>query len=67
MADDTMKILQWPDQVAKLCITVCEPICAQSDYTIAIDIFDKPVASITVRGNTKFYACPDTAKPPALK
>ena len=67
MADYTLKLLQWPEQVAKLCISVCDPICAQSDYTIAIEVFDKPVATITVRGNTKFYNCPDAVKPPVLK
>lgn len=40
-----------------LCIKVCEPICARSDYTVGIDIFDRPVASITVRGQTKFFNC----------
>jgi len=40
-----------------LCIKVCEPICAQSDYTIGIDIFDRPVASIRVKGQTRFFNC----------
>jgi hypothetical protein len=43
----------------KLCVSVCEPICAQSDYTIGIDIFDRPVASITVRGTTRLFNCSD--------
>jgi hypothetical protein len=43
----------------KLCVSVCEPICAQSEYTIGIDIFDRPVASITVRGMTKLFNCSD--------
>jgi hypothetical protein len=43
----------------KLCISVCEPICAQSEYTIGIDVFDRPVASITVRGTTKLFNCSD--------
>ena len=43
----------------KLCVSVCEPICAQSEYTIGIDIFDRPVASITVRGMTRLFNCSD--------
>jgi hypothetical protein len=43
--------------VIPLCIRVCEPICARSDYTIGITIFDRPVASITVRGTTRVFNC----------
>jgi hypothetical protein len=43
-----------------LCITLCEPICARSDYTIGINVFDNPFASIHVRGTTRFEACRDT-------
>jgi len=39
------------------CIKVCEPICARSDYTVAISIFDNPFASITVRGTTRLFNC----------
>jgi hypothetical protein len=68
---NVIRIIQWPEQSAalvhgfdpakpvKLCVSVCEPICAQSEYTIAIDIFDRPVASITVRGTTKLFNCSD--------
>ena len=40
-----------------VCIKLCEPICAKSDYTIGINIFDNPFASITVRGMTKLANC----------
>ena len=40
-----------------VCIKLCEPICAKSDYTIGINIFDNPFASITVRGMTKLFNC----------
>ncbi len=43
-----------------LCIKLCEPICARSDYTIGINVFDNPVASINVRGTTRLEACRDT-------
>ena len=40
-----------------LCISLCEPICAESSYTIGITIFDRPVISITIRGRTRLSAC----------
>ena len=46
-----------------LCIKLCEPICAKSDYTIGINIFDNPFASITVRGMTKLLNCREEPPP----
>ena len=40
-----------------VCIQLCEPICAKSDYTIGIDIFDRPVVAINIRGLTRFFNC----------
>ncbi len=40
-----------------LCIKLCEPLCARSEYNIGITIFDRPVASITIRGTTRLFAC----------
>ncbi len=40
-----------------ICIKVCEPICARSEYVIGIQIFDRPVATITVSGKTTFFNC----------
>lgn len=40
-----------------LCLSLCEPICARSDYRIDITLFDRPVVSITVRGMTRLYNC----------
>jgi hypothetical protein len=40
-----------------LCIKVCDPICVSSEYVIGIEIFDRPFASITVRGQTKIFTC----------
>jgi hypothetical protein len=40
-----------------VCIQLCEPICAQSDYQIGIVIFDRPVATITIRGLTRLFNC----------
>jgi hypothetical protein len=40
-----------------ICIKLCEPICARSDYTIGVSIFDNPVASISIRGMTRIHNC----------
>jgi hypothetical protein len=47
-----------------LCISICEPICAKSDYTISFDIFDQPVGRILVRGITRLFNCADEPKQP---
>jgi hypothetical protein len=49
--------------VIPLCIKVCEPICAESNYTIAIDVFDRPVAAITIKGLTRLFNCGDEKRP----
>lgn len=40
-----------------LCIKLCEPICARSDYSIGITLFDRPIVSITIRGTTRLFNC----------
>jgi hypothetical protein len=40
-----------------VCISLCEPICARSDYTVGIQIFGNPFASIDVRGTTRLGPC----------
>lgn len=40
-----------------VCLSVCEPICVSSDYRVQISIFDRPVASITIRGRTILSPC----------
>jgi len=73
MADDNVRIEAWPKEPLAahmsvmlqglepipVCIKLCEPICVKSEYTIAIDIFDRPVGVITLRGTTKLFACPE--------
>jgi len=44
-------------QVIPVCIKLCEPICVESEYKIAIDIFDRPVASIAISGMTRLFNC----------
>ncbi len=46
-----------------LCIKLCEPICAKSDYTIGINIFDNPFATINVRGTTRLGDCREEPPP----
>ena len=46
-------------EAVPVCIKVCEPICVRSEYTIGIDIFDRPVANITLRGQTVILNCRD--------
>ncbi len=48
--------LRVPEAVP-LCINLCEPICAESNYTIGISIFDRPVVSLTIRGRTRLSGC----------
>ena len=43
----------------QVCIRLCDQICMKSDYTIAIDVFDRPVAAISLKGTTTFYNCPE--------
>ncbi len=40
-----------------VCIKLCEPICVKSKYTIGIDIFDRPVSTITLQGETRLFNC----------
>lgn len=38
-----------------ICISPCEPICAESDYTIRISIFDRPMITVRIRGLTRLF------------
>ena len=40
-----------------LCVQLCEPICAESNYTVGIMIFDRPVITIAIRGITRLFGC----------
>lgn len=46
-----------------LCIKICEPICATSNYEIGINLLGSPLASITVNGRTVLAECKDTGEP----
>ncbi|MDB4947650.1 MAG: hypothetical protein JWM27_299 [Gemmatimonadetes bacterium] len=78
MADNTLILEKWPNEALQVhqsgeqaisfrgevpvCIRVCEPICARSDYGIELNIFGNPVASITVSGTTRIAACAPEAR-----
>jgi hypothetical protein len=40
-----------------ICIKLCEPLCAESNYEIGITLFDRPIISITLKGVTKLMSC----------
>ena len=42
-----------------VCIKLCEPVCAESDYQISLTIFDRPVGTFSVKGITRFFNCKD--------
>jgi hypothetical protein len=41
-----------------VCVKVCEPVCAKSDYAIGINMLKKQFAQVTVSGQTRIYNCP---------
>jgi len=45
------------NDIIPVCIKLCEPICAKSEYRISIDICEKPFASIAIRGQTMLFGC----------
>jgi len=53
--DMAMKVVA--KETIPVCIKVCEPICAESNYVIGITIFDHHVGSITIKGVTRFFNC----------
>lgn len=44
-------------EMIPICIKLCEPICARSEYAIGITLFDRPIISITFKGTTKLFNC----------
>ncbi len=49
-----------------VCVRLCEPICAKSDYTVGLEIFDRPVASITIKGMTRIFNCEEPSPFPRV-
>jgi len=65
-----IKIVALPEKPAEMivrntvpvCISLCEPVCAESAYEVSVSIFDKPVGTITVKGRTRFFNCREEEK-----
>ena len=54
-----MRALLSARQALPLCLSLCEAICADSDYQVDITLFDRPVMTIRLRGRTRFFSCGD--------
>lgn len=40
-----------------ICITLCEPICATSDYQVTVALLGIPFATVGLKGLTRFAKC----------
>lgn len=40
-----------------VCVKVCEPICAKSDYAVGIALRERPIAQISIKGMTRIFNC----------
>ena len=47
-----------------VCISICEPICAQSNYRIGVTLLGQVLAGITVQGETRIANCRDMPQEP---
>lgn len=50
-------------QVLPICIKLCEPICAESNYKIGINLLGQPFAEIVVKGVTRLFNCREQKEP----
>lgn len=46
-----------------VCIKICEPVCAVSDYSVGIELLGQPLARINVQGKTILGPCEDQPVP----
>lgn len=53
-----MRMLLSARRALPLCLSLCEAICVDSDYRIEITVFDRPVATIRLKGRTRFHSEP---------
>jgi hypothetical protein len=58
-----MKMSVTAKDTIPVCIKICEPICVDSNYSIGIKVFDRPVSVITVRGRTRLFNCQEQPAP----
>ncbi len=54
-----MAMTEFNRKAMSVCIKLCEPICAISDYTIGISFFGLSVGTFTIKGQTNFFNCKD--------
>jgi hypothetical protein len=47
-------------QTLPLCIKICDPICAESNYKIGINLLGQPFVEIVVKGVTRLFSCKDS-------
>lgn len=40
-----------------VCLQMCEPVCAESDYQITVTLFGTSLATIAVKGITRLANC----------
>jgi hypothetical protein len=50
-------------QVIPICIKLCEPICAESNYKIGLNLMGQPFIEIVVQGITRLFNCRDKGTP----
>ncbi|MCP4680474.1 MAG: hypothetical protein GY854_34320 [Deltaproteobacteria bacterium] len=51
------------EEPVPVCVSLCEPICADSKYNIGLRVFDQDVAQVDIQGRTKFGPCDETPVP----
>lgn len=51
-----MRMLLAAPRTIPICFSLCEAICADSDYTIGLTLFDRPVITIKLRGRTRIFS-----------
>jgi hypothetical protein len=45
--------------VIPVCIKLCEPICAESNYKVSLNLMGQPFIEIVVQGITRLFNCRD--------
>ncbi len=51
-------------KVLPVCIKLCEPICAESNYKIGITLMGQPFIEIALQGITRIFNCRDKKTEP---
>ncbi|MFN2458146.1 MAG: hypothetical protein ABR502_08100 [Chitinophagaceae bacterium] len=64
MLNVNMNMLHNQGRDVPLCIKICEPICAESNYKVSLSLLGQPFIEIAVRGITRLFACNDRPNDP---